>query len=283
MERRSKLTREAKRLAAAFKKAAEQHPGDEAGFLDKAEDELERSARKLGSPPLDKRREVTLVTGRADAVFNRLVVEWEAPGRMSGALKHKGNRHAIEQVRRYVDGLVEKERRAPERLAGVACDGRFMVFARYRAGRWIVDPPVPVDERSAEQLLTSVLSAQTGRALTAENLLKDFSKNLLSKQLSDALLDQLEAELGHDPDGITARLLRAVGANVRGRHRGHRGSRGAEGRRPQSSCRRFRAQAAGGRSRQGPVRSSNLLRGRHQADRHPRALSIRGAGEMESR
>lgn len=204
---RSKLRRESRRLASAFRTAADEHPGDEAGFLDIAEDELERSARKLGSPGLDKRREVTLVTGRADAVFNRLVVEWEAPGRMSGATRHRGNKHAIDQVRRYVDGLVKKERRAPERLAGVACDGRFMIFARYRAGRWIVDDPVPVDDHSAEQLLSSILAAQSGKALTAENLLKDFSKNLLAKQLSRALHEQLDAELGHSPDGLTARLF----------------------------------------------------------------------------
>lgn len=204
---RSKLTREARRLADAFRKAADRHPGDEAGFLDEAESALERAALRLGSPPLDKRREVTLVTGRADAVFNRLVIEWEAPGRMSAAVRHKGNRHAVDQVRRYVDGLVKKERRSPDRLAGVACDGRFIVFARYRAGRWVVDDPAPVDDRSAEQLLNSILAAQSGRALTAENLLKDFSRNLLARQLSGALLEQLNAELGHSPDGLAARLF----------------------------------------------------------------------------
>jgi SAM-dependent methyltransferase len=203
---RSKLAREARRLAKAFSRAADQHPGDEAGFLDKAEAALEDAVQRLGSPPLDKRREMILVTGRADTVFNRLVVEWEAPGQMSGSRKHRANRHAIGQVRRYIDGLIEKDRREPDRLAGVACDGRFIIFARYRAGRWIVDDPVAVDDRSAEQLLTSILAARTGRALTAENLLKDFSKNLLSKQLSRALLDQLNAELGHSPDGLTAQL-----------------------------------------------------------------------------
>lgn len=194
-------------MAAAFKSAAEAHPGDEAGFLDKAEAALEDAARGLGAGPLEKRREVILLTGRADAVFNRLIVEWEPPGKMSSATRHPGNRHALEQVRRYVDGVVLKDRHPPERLAGVACDGHFMVFARYRAGRWVADPPVPVDERSAEQLLTTMLAAQAGRALTAENLLKDFSKNLLSRQLTRALLDQLDAELGHSPDGLTARLF----------------------------------------------------------------------------
>ncbi|MFN8159805.1 MAG: N-6 DNA methylase [Solirubrobacterales bacterium] len=150
---------------------------------------------------------MTLVTGRADAVFNRLIIEWEPPGALSGAARHPANKHAVGQVRRYVTGLAEKERREVARLAGVVSDGRFMIFARYRAGNWIVDEPVRVDQRSAQDLLISLLSAQTGRALTADNLLRDFSENLLSKQLCRALLDQLDAELGQAPEGLAAKLF----------------------------------------------------------------------------
>lgn len=207
-EARRRLAREARRLAKEFSRAAERHAGNEAAFKDEAEDALDRAARALGGTPLEKRVEMTLATGRADAVFNRLVVEWEPPGRLSAAEKHTGNRHAIGQVRRYVDGLAQRERRAVERLAGVACDGHFMIFARYRAGRWIVDEPVPVDEHSAGQLLTSLISAQTARALTADNLLGDFKgSTLLARQLTRTLLDQLNAELGHNPAGTTARLF----------------------------------------------------------------------------
>ncbi|MGH2951100.1 MAG: N-6 DNA methylase [Solirubrobacterales bacterium] len=209
IESGAKLAAEAKRLAAEFRRSGEAHQGDEAGFRSEAEAELARAAEALGSPGLDrdKRLEVTLATGRADAVFNRLVVEWEPPGRMSAKRTHPGNKHAVGQVRDYMNGLAEKERREVSRLAGVACDGRFMIFARYKAGRWVVDEPVSVDARSAAQLLESLLASQSGRALTAENLIHDFSgEGHIARNLTRALLDQLDAELGQRPSGLPARL-----------------------------------------------------------------------------
>jgi SAM-dependent methyltransferase len=159
---------------------------------------------------LDKRFERILETrGRADAVFNRLIVEWEPPGALAAHITHRGNRHAVEQLRGYIDAIASEERRPLDRLAGVACDGRFMIFARYRAERWIVDEPVAVDPLSAEQLLETIVAAKAGRALTADNLLRDFSsRTLLTRQLAARLLDRLDELLGHDPDGYAARLYR---------------------------------------------------------------------------
>jgi hypothetical protein len=191
-----------------FAAAAERHPRDEASFRARAERALEDAAGRFGVA-LDTRLELTLATGIADAVFNRLIIEWEPPGGLAAHRGHRGNRHAVQQLQDYVDGLAARERRQLERLAGVACDGRFMIFARYRAGRWIVDEPVPVDERSVQLLLESLISAQTGRALTADNLLRDFGPETnLTRQLSRDLLDQLNAELGQNPDGLTAQLYR---------------------------------------------------------------------------
>lgn len=198
----------AEELAAAFRQAAEAHPRDEANFRRAAEAALERIARAHGVT-LVPQVEVTLATGRADAVFNRMIIEWEPPLAMSGAPGHRGNLHAVQQVQNYVDGLAERERRKLDRLSGVACDGHWMIFCRYRAGRWVVDDPVPVDERSADQLLRSLIAAQTGRALTADNLLRDFSDQAnLTRQMVRALVDQLDAQIGQDPDGLPARLYR---------------------------------------------------------------------------
>lgn len=198
----------AKQLAKEFRRAADAHPGNETAFRAEAERTLDRVARQHGVS-LEPKLAVTLATGQADAVFNRMVVEWEPPGGMGPARGHPGNRHAVGQVRRYVQGLAAKERREVERLSGVACDGHWMIFCRYRAGRWIVDDPVEVDESSAAQLLRSLLAAQGGRALTAENLLGSFSGDAhLTKQLTRALLDQLDAQVGQSPDGLPARLFR---------------------------------------------------------------------------
>lgn len=199
---------QAVKLARALAAAAERSPGDEANFRHEAEQALDALVAEHGIA-LDKRLERVLTTGRADAVFNRLVIEWEPPGRLAAHLRHPGNRHAVQQLRDYIDGLAKEERRALDRLAGVACDGRFMIYARYRAERWIVDEPVPVDERSAEQLLETIVAASSGLALTAYNLLRDFGpRTLLTRQLARSLLEQLEAALGQEPEGLAARLYR---------------------------------------------------------------------------
>ena len=204
---RSDLRSDGERLAKALADAAERYPANEAGFRHEAERVLEDIAHDRGLD-LHKRPELTLSGGRADAVFNQLVIEWEPPGALAAHRKHPPNKHAVDQVRQYVDGLAEKDRRELERLLGVACDGHFMIFARYRAGRWIVDEPVQVDALSAEQLLESMLAAHGGRALTAANLLKDFGpRTPLTGRVARALLEQLDEELGHQPDGFTAHVF----------------------------------------------------------------------------
>src|SRR4051794_7993843 len=112
-------------LAHAFRRAAEAHSRDEAGFRAEAERALLQVAAEHGVR-LEPQLEVTLATGIADAVFNRMIVEWEPPGGMAASPGHRGNVHAVEQVRNYVDGLAARERRTLERLSGVACDGRWM-------------------------------------------------------------------------------------------------------------------------------------------------------------
>lgn len=205
------LDRQAEELARALTDAAMRHPGNEAAFRDEAERELARIAKPLGVADLNrtKRVEMTLATGRADAVFNRLVVEWEPPGSMSLNDMHNHNRHAVAQVRSYVDGLAVKERRENSRLMGVACDGHVLIFARYYEGEWTVQPPEPVEPRTAKLLLQSLVSAQSGRALIADNLLHDFGqRSIRARRFATALLDQLDAQIGHEPDGLAHRLFR---------------------------------------------------------------------------
>ncbi|MBA2463242.1 MAG: N-6 DNA methylase [Actinobacteria bacterium] len=195
-------------MAAALGAAAVEHRRSEANFRRSAERALEESAASLGIE-VESVVERSLAGGRADAVFNRLVVEWEPPGKLAAHIGHPGNKDAVQQLRRYLRDLAEEERREVDRLVGVACDGVFMIFTRYRIGRWIVDEPVPVDALSAEKLLESLLATRSGRALTAVNLLSDFGPDRpLTRSLARALLDQLDASLGHEPDGLTARMYR---------------------------------------------------------------------------
>jgi hypothetical protein len=74
-----------------------------------------------------------------------------------------------------------------------------------RSDQWIVDEPVPVDVLSAQQLLETIVATQSGLALTAHNLLREFGPStLLTRQFATSLLNRLDEVLGHDPEGLSA-------------------------------------------------------------------------------
>jgi SAM-dependent methyltransferase len=124
----------------------------------------------------------TQVNGRADAVFNRLVIEYERPGVLTKSLDKGGTRHAVEQVKTYLRGQAQKNRQTLERLAGVAYDGYYLVFVRYLNERWIVEPPVEANSHALARFLTWLAGLASGIALTAENLNRDFSIEQLRTQ-----------------------------------------------------------------------------------------------------
>lgn len=151
------------------------------------------------------REEYILATGRADAVYNRLVIEYERPGTMRLDLDHGHTRHAVNQVKKYITDLAKKERYDIDRLLGVAFDGKVMVFARYRDGHWYEEQPLEVNQQSVERFLRSLVSLSSGRALIPENLVEDFgAKNLRSQRIARALYHALE---GHTDD-LTANLFK---------------------------------------------------------------------------
>jgi len=165
---------------------------------------IEDFANKVGVGLLF-REEYTLATGRADAVYNRLIIEYERPGSMRLDLEHGHTRHAVDQVRRYIGDVARKEKHDRDRLLGVAFDGKIMVFARYRDGHWYEESPLQVNRQSIGRLLRSIVSLSSGRALIPENLVDDFgAQNLYSQRVARALYQALE---GHTDD-LTANLFR---------------------------------------------------------------------------
>jgi SAM-dependent methyltransferase len=145
----------------------------EADFRRKIDPLLEEFCTKVGVTPL-AHAEYTLATGKADAVFNRLVIEYERPGVLKKS-PDAATRHAIQQVKDYLEGLAKKEHRQVERLAGVVFDGHFLIFVRFASGKWVVEDPVEVNEHSLARFLTWLAGLSSGIALTAANLNRDFS------------------------------------------------------------------------------------------------------------
>jgi len=166
------------------------------GYIDNLAKQLDVS--------LLRREQYTLATGRADAVYNRLIIEYEAPGRLRSNLQHGATAHAVEQTRNYMQGVAHQERHDINRLLGVAFDGHFFIFVRYRDGHWHIDPPLEVTPTSCEQFLRALFSLSSGRALIPENLVEDFGhNNVYSQRVARALYQALN---GHSEDKV-AKLL----------------------------------------------------------------------------
>lgn len=176
---------------------------NEAEFRSRVAKDIEEIAKKLDVDLL-LREEYTLATGRADAVYNRLIIEYEPPGSLRPNLNHGHTRHAVQQVRDYIVGLSRRERHERDRLLGVVLDGHYYIFVRYHEGHFIVEEPLEVNADSSERFLRALFSLSSGRALIPENLVEDFGgQNIYSQRVIRALYQALA---GHTDD-LTARLF----------------------------------------------------------------------------
>lgn len=150
-------------------------------------------------------RERTLVNGRADAVYNRFVIEYEPPNSLRKDLGARTNQHAIGQVKQYMEGLERVDRHKKERLAGAVLDGVFFIFVRYRDDHWHIDDPTPVSAHSTETFLRYLLSLSTELAVTPENLVRDFGEN---SNTARAVVPALYRALGATESPKVATLFR---------------------------------------------------------------------------
>lgn len=183
-----------------------QHP-NEPEFRKPVDQLLEEFCAEAKLNPL-AHAEYTLATGRADAVFNRLVIEYERPGTLSDRLSHRATAHAVNQVKSYISGLAQQQRHELTRMAGVVFDGRYIIFVRYRMGDFQVEPPVPVTSASLERFLYWLASTASGIALTAENLNRDFSiEQLRTQNILRALTKGLDNALVKNPDRMVNNLF----------------------------------------------------------------------------
>ncbi len=162
-------------LAAKTLAAAKGAP-NEASFRIPFQAAITEAAQAIGAP-IQPRDEVSLIEGRADTVYNRLVIEYERPGFLRQSNKSANNQHAIQQAKDYITSLHRRERHKMDRYAGVVCDGSFFIFCRFRDEQWHVEPPVPVDIHSCERFLRYLDALQTELATTPENLLRDFGED----------------------------------------------------------------------------------------------------------
>jgi SAM-dependent methyltransferase len=123
----------------------------------------------LNFQPRDERQ---LANGRADTVFNRLILEYKKPGAIKP--QNEKNRLLIAQVKGYIDDLAKEERWKEERLLGVVLDGNHFLFIS-KVRRWIEEDPTPVSVESVERFLLTLRKLTEKAALVPLNLIKDFA------------------------------------------------------------------------------------------------------------
>jgi hypothetical protein len=192
IEELREIEKAGKPLAKAIAKAAAEHPGNETAFRRQFANLIDDLAEQQGIT-LSLREEYTLATGRADAAYNRFIVEYEPPGSLRKSKSNRATAHAVQQVKDYIEGVTKEERQKIHRLAGVATDGHFYVFVRHVDEQWAIDDPVEVNEHSTAYLLRLLFSLTSGRALIPRNLIDDFgSRNLVAQQCARALYNSLE-------------------------------------------------------------------------------------------
>ena len=181
-------------IAAGFRAAA-RNADKEVDLVAEAEKVIGRFAKSFGLA-LDVSRERTLITGYADAVYNRFVIEYEPPASLTASNSSSRNKHAVKQVKDYIEGVSVRDRHAKDRLAGVALDGCYFIFVRFRDGKWSVDDPAPVGDHSTRTFLRYLVSLSTELPLTPENLVRDFGAG---SHASETLVSQLYRSLSPNP------------------------------------------------------------------------------------
>jgi methylase of polypeptide subunit release factors len=200
------ITEYAAKLEECLEQLLPRHP-NEAEFRQPIDQLLEEFCAEAELNPL-AHAEYTLATGRADAVFNRLVIEYERPGTLSDKLSHRATAHALDQVKRYLTGLARRQRHELTRMAGIVFDGHYIIFVHYRMGDFAIEGPVSVNRELLERLLRWLAGTASGIALTAENLNRDFSiEQLRTQNILRALMQGLMNALVKSPDQMVTNLF----------------------------------------------------------------------------
>lgn len=137
---------------------------------------IEESTGKIGLN-FNLREEYTLVGGRVDAVYARLIIEYKTPESLRKANTYRINLDAINQLKKYMEELTRKERHKLDRLAGVVFDGSYFIFIRNKGGIWRIEQPLKVDNYSTEYFLKLLASLSTELPLIPERLVRDFGEN----------------------------------------------------------------------------------------------------------
>lgn len=151
--------------------------------------------------------------GRADAIYNRFVIEFEPPGSLRPSVMHSATRHAVAQVQQYLRGIAEADGIAFERVAGCSFDGDLIVYVAGERDGWRVSRPQPVDTGSLGELLDTLEALSVGRGLSSVNLEEDFGRgSAVGTSIVGALFRALDEHPSARSDALFAEWRGDLGA-----------------------------------------------------------------------
>lgn len=150
-----------------------------------SEEDVRHECNKLIDGFLDQagiqvrgKHEYGLAGGRIDSKYGAVIIEYKfpkGPGRVTPDRNAPGTRALIEQIKERFRDFQMEERLEPDRIFGVGCDSRYMIFVRNRGGKFEDSDPQAVGPYSVERLLRALVSlGSAGHAYTPENLARDF-------------------------------------------------------------------------------------------------------------
>lgn len=204
---RERIRRDAPDITHRIKEAADANQGNEARFRTLFAQIIEPWARALDVPLL-VHEERTLITGRADATYNRMIIEYEAPGRLRDNVNHRATAHSIQQAKDYVEGVALQERQKIHRLVGVVIDGCYFIYVRKVEGHWTEPEIELVNEQSVGRFLRLLVSLTSGKALLPENLVQDFgSHTIYAQRIASSLYQSLSGKLDDGQIDIVDKLF----------------------------------------------------------------------------
>jgi hypothetical protein len=96
--------------------------------------------RRMGVKASLKEEYTLAEGGRADAVFDRLVIEYKRPGMLKRPMD-KSTQEAVRQLEGYLERMARERHRPLRDLAGVVLDGRYVIFVRHSGSQWIEEGP----------------------------------------------------------------------------------------------------------------------------------------------
>ncbi|MCP8322148.1 MAG: SAM-dependent DNA methyltransferase, partial [archaeon] len=133
--------------------------------------------------------EYTLVEGRPDALYGRVVIEYEKPKTLDTKV---GFDHAVEQAKGYIQNLA----RSPElcsKYFGVVLDGYQIGFVRMRKG-WDVQGPFAVSQQTVLKFLEAIRGLRR-KPLKADLLNKDLGpESYVAKSVVKILYHKLKQQ-----------------------------------------------------------------------------------------